>query len=108
METVCNLIHSGGQLRSAGVAVTVGCARARGILLCLLLLFAHPVIADSKIIVSPASSSAQNARILDRFSAQLQLEFGFDAVDLIGPLPVGFNSRQQMGLNDVPLLEYGA
>ena len=108
MEAVCNLIQSGRRPSSAGVAVTGFCARARGFLLCLLLLVAHPVIADSKIVVSPASSSGQNARILDRFSAQLQLEFGFDAVDVTGPLSVGFDSKQQMGSNNVPLLEYGS
>ena len=108
MDAIYKVVLMAGNLRQL-VCKPAGAVRwMRSSLLISLIILFNPALAETKIVASPVVSLVQNARILDRFSAQIQLEFGFEAIGLSEPVPPGFESRNSMGLGDVAFLEFGA
>jgi len=64
--------------------------------------------AETRILPAPTADVGQTERILDRFSIELQLEFGLELIPVENPLPKGYVSRKVMGVDGKPIIEFGA
>ena len=64
--------------------------------------------AETRILPAPTADVGQTERILDRFSIELQLEFGLELIPVENRLPKGYVSRKVMGVDGKPIIEFGA